>query len=161
MAPLRTERDVSDDCMFDLAVRVIAADGTTERIDFNDHDAGLAVINHQEPEENVRDIRASAARVDGSYRVAEADDDGFLNLFVRVSGSTWGECTARWETARAAYRAESFYFLEIEEEGVTKRWRTERPDVVPSGIDSMALANKRQTYQLRFRVQPNPTVSVA
>ena len=145
--------------MFDVHARIIESDGTTVALDFNDHTAGLVLVSHQEPEENVRHIRTSAARVDGSFSVAQASDDGFLTLIVRVSGSTWAECMSRWEAARAAYRAESHFYIEVEAEGVTTRWRTERPDVAPAGSDASALANKRQTYSLRFRVQPHPTVT--
>ena len=146
-------------CDFDVAVRIVAADGTTVRANLNDPPNGLSVMSVQEPEETARTLRTSAPRVDGSYRVAEAEEDGFLVVIVDVDGSTWAQCSTRWEAVRAAYRAEWDFYVETEIEGVTKRWRTERPDVAPTGSDSSSLVLKRQTYSLRFRVQPNPTVS--
>ena len=146
-------------CDFDVAVRIVAADGSTIRADLNDPPNGLSVMSVQEPEETVRDIRTTAPRVDGSYRVAEAEDDGFLVVIVDVDGTTWAQCNTRWQSVRTAYRAEWDFYVETEIEGVTKRWRTERPDVAPTGLDSSSLVVKRQTYSLRFRVQPNPTVS--
>jgi hypothetical protein len=146
-------------CDFDVAVRIVGSDGTTVRADLNDPNNGLSVVSVQEPEETVRSIRTTAPRVDGSYRVAEAEDDGFLVVVVDVDGTTWAQCETRWQAVRTAYRTEWDFYVETEIEGVTKRWRTERPDVAPVGIESASLVSKIQSYSLRFRVQPNPTVS--
>lgn len=148
-------------CDFAVAVRIVAANGTTVRANLNDVNAGLSVLTAQEPDETVREIRTTAPRVDGSYRVAEADDDGFLVVVVDVDGDSWGQVETRWQAIRAAYRAEPSFYVETEIEGVTKRWRTERPDVSFAGLESASLVMKRQTYSLRFRVQPNPSVAVA
>lgn len=148
-------------CDFDVAVRIVAADGTTVSANLNDPTNGLSVVSVQEPEDSVRDIRVTAPRVDGSFRVAEADDDGSLVVVVDVDGTSWGQVETRWQAVRTAYRAESSFFVETEIEGVTKRWRTERPDVSFAGIESASLVSKIQTYSLRFRVQPNPTVTIA
>lgn len=148
-------------CDFAVAVRIVAADGTTVRANLNDPPNGLSVLTAQEPEETVRDIRVTAPRVDGSFRVAEADADGSLVIVVDVDGSSWGQVETRWQAVRAACRAERSFFVETEIEGVTKRWRTERPDVSFAGLESASLVAKRQTYSMRFRVQPNPTVTVA
>ncbi len=146
-------------CDFEVEVRIVGSDGSTVRANLNDPPAGLSVLSVQEPEETVRDIRTTAPRVDGSYRVAEAEDDGFLVVLVDVDGATWVECSTRWEAVRTAYRTEWDFYVETVIEGVTKRWRTERPNVAPVGLDSTSLVTKRQSYSLRFRVQPNPTVS--
>ena len=148
-------------CDFDVAVRIVAADGTTVRTNLNNPPSGLSVMSVQEPEDAVRDTRVSAPRVDGSFRVAEADGDGFLVVVVDVDGATWAQVETRWQAIRTAYRAESYFFIETDIEGVAKRWRTERPDVIPAGSESSSLVLKRQTYTLRFRVQPNPSVTVA
>ena len=146
-------------CDFDVAVRVIASNGTTVLVDFNDHAKGLSVVSTQEPEESVRAITTSAPRVNGAFRVAEADEGGILQVVVLVEGSTWAQCSSRWQAARTAYRSESYYFVETETEGVTTRWRAYRPDVAPGPVLSTSLAQKRQTYVLRFQTQPNPTVT--
>ena len=148
-------------CDFDVAVRIIAANGSTVRTDLNNPPNGLSVLSVQEPEDAVRSIRMTSPRVDGSFRVAEADGDGFLVVVLDVDGSTWGQVETRWQSVRAAYRAESDFYIETEIEGVTKRWRTERPDVTPAGTESASLVMKRQTYTLRFLVQPNPAVTIA
>lgn len=150
---------MSTTCDFAVAVRIVAADGTTVRANLNDPAAGLSVLTVQEPEDNQRDIRVTAARVDGSFRVAAADADGVLVVLLDVDGTTWAQVETRWQAIRAAYRAEPMFFLETEVEGVTKRWRTERPDVAPGVSDSSSLVLKRQGYALRFRVQPNPTIT--
>jgi hypothetical protein len=150
---------MSTTCDFDVAVRIIAADGTTVLANLNDPPNGLSVITVQEPEETVRAIRTTAPRVDGSYRAAEAEDDGFLVVVVEVDGTSWSQTETRWQAVRTAYRTEWDFYIETEIEGVTKLWRTERPDVAPAGLESASLVLKMQTYSLRFRVQPNPTVT--
>jgi hypothetical protein len=150
---------MSTTCDFSVAVRIVAADGTTVRADLNDPPNGLSVLSVQEPEESTRTLRVTAPRVDGSFPVARAEDDGFLVVLVDVDGSTWVETNTRWQAVRTAYRAEWDFFVETELEGVTTRWRTERPDVAPVGIESSSLVIKRQSYSLRFRVQPHPTIT--
>ena len=145
---------------FAVAVRVLSSAGA-ERIDFDSDELGLGVVTVQEPEDNYREVRATADRIPGSSLIASVPDDGFLVVMVRVKGATWADCTARWEAARVAYRAEDRFFIETVIEGVTKRWIAERPSVTPAAIESASLISKRLTYQLRFRVQPNPTVSIA
>ena len=149
---------MSVSCDFSVSARIIESDGVTARLDLNNPDAGLSVVSVQEPDDTVRDIRVTAPRVDGSFRVAEADDDGFLVVIVDVDGATWQQVNQRWQAVRTAYRAESSFFIETDIEGVRKLWRTERPDVSPAGTESASLSSKTQTYSIRFRVQPNPTI---
>lgn len=139
-------------------VRVIASDEVTVLVDFNDRANGLVTESVDGPDQNVRAVTTTAPRVDGEFRVAEADDGGSLQVVVRVEGSTWAECVTRWQAARTAYRSESYYFVEVEEDGVTTRWRSYRPDVTPGPADLVLM---RQRYALRFQVQPNPSVIVA
>lgn len=146
-------------CELDVAVRIIASDGVTEVIDFNDHTVGLSVVSRQEFGDETDKSRVNADGVDGDYDVDETDAAGDYIVFVRVEGSTWPECTTRWLAARTAYRAEAHYFLEVEVEGVTTRYRTGRPDSVQPGEPD--LKNRRQTYAIRWHVQPNPTITVA
>lgn len=146
-------------CDFSVAARIVASDGVTVLADLNDTVNGLSVITIQEPDESVRDIRTDSPFVDGTFRVASADDDGFLVVVVDVDGTTWGQCATRWQAVRAAYRAEVSFYVETAIEGVTTTWLTERPDVSPAGLEATSLVLKRQTYSMRFRVQPNPTVT--
>lgn len=148
-------------CDFTVHVRIVGVDGSTVRADLNAPDAGLSVASVQEPEETVRDLRVTAPRVDGSFSVASVDDDGFLVVIVDVDGVSWAQVEQRWQAIRSAYRAEPAFFVETEIEGVVKRYRTERPSVSIAGVESSSLVLKRQTYSIRFRVQPNPTVSYA
>ena len=148
-------------CDFEVAVRVVESEGTTVSLDFNDVAGGLSVETVQEPEENVREIKVAAPRVNGRYRVAEADDEGELVVVVRVTAATWSECMAIWQAARTAYRAERVFYVETEIEGVTVRYEAGRPNVTPAGLESSSLLLKEQTYVLRFPVQPNPVVTIA
>ena len=148
-------------CDFDVAVRIVAADGVTVRSNLNDVANGLSILSVQEPEDAVRTIRVTAPRVDGSFPVAYADDSGFLVVIIDVEGTTWAQVETRFQAVRTAYRTEFYFFVETEVEGVTKRWRTERPDVVPSITESVSLVSKSQTYSIRFPVQPNPDVTIA
>lgn len=145
--------------MSDVNVRIVAADGTTEVFDFNDRDGGFAVELIQGPDFEMVKVREVADDVDGDYTVSQRDAAGDITVVVRVEGSTWGQTTTRWEAARTAYRSESRYYLEIEIEGVTTRYRTEQPESVQPGPANLVL--RRQTYAIRWHVQPNPTVTVA
>lgn len=146
---------------FDVSLRIIAADGITVVHEFNAPESGLVIETMQEPGDSTRKIRATAPRVDGDYTVAEADDAGDLTAVIRVEGSTWAEVATRWQECRTAYRAESYYYLEAEIEGVTTRYATERPDVTSGPVEAANLMQKNQTYAIRWHVQPNPSVSVA
>ena len=142
------------------AVRIVSSD-ESDTFDLRDPVNGYFVEAVTPPEENVRDTRVQSDFVDGSYRVTEVDDDGVLVVFARVEGATWGQVTARWMAARAAYRAESNFYVETEIDGVTTRYRAERPNVAPAQTTGEVIASAFQTYQLRFRVQPNPLVTIA
>jgi hypothetical protein len=146
---------------FSVSLRIIASDGSTLVKEFNAPDAGLSVETVQEPGDTTRKVYASSPLVDGDAVVAEVDDAGDLVAVVTVEGATWAEVTSRWQACRTAYRAESTYYLETEVEGVTTRYRTERPDVAAAGVEAANLMGKRQTYSIRWHVQPNPSVTVA
>ena len=153
---------MSDPCDFDIAVRIIGSDGTTVRADLNDHAAGLEVAQPIAlPDENVRDaVRVSAARVDGDFRVAWAMDAATLPIRVTVTGSSWAQVESRWQVVRTAYKAEDDFYLELEMQGVTYRWRTERPNVQPEEIGTAELGGNFTTYLTAWRVQPNPSVTI-
>ena len=139
---------------FDTDLRIIASDGTTTV-----HSFGTGVNSVLEPGDATRKQRVAATRVDGDYVTAEADDAGDLVAVVTFEGSTWAAVEAAYQTARTAWRAESVYYLEVEREGVTKRYVCDRPDSVTP--DTPDLLNKRQRYSIRWHVQPSPTISYA
>lgn len=143
------------------SLRLVSNDGATLLAELYDSVNGLTVETVQEPEENLREGRVTSSRVPGSFQVWAVPDDGFLTAIVRVEGTSWAECTSRWQAVRAAFLAEPRFFIEMKYEGVTTTWRTERPNVSPGPLESVNLLRKRQTYQMRFRVQPNPVVTVA
>ncbi len=144
-----------------VSLRIVASDGSTLVKELNDPDNGLAVETIQDPEENTRKVYATAPLVDGDALVAEAADAADLVAVVRVEGATWAEVATRWQACRTAYRAEATYYLETEIEGVTTRYRTERPDVASAGTGIENLMGRGQTFSIRWHVQPNPTVTVA
>ena len=145
---------------FDVSARILSSAGAL-RLDLESPSQGLELVTVQEPEETYREVEATADRVPGSSLIASVEDVGTLVVTVRAFGPTWAACAGNWETARAAYKAEAVFFVETGIEGVTKRWEARRPVVVPAEIGSGDIAARWQTYQLRFRVQPNPTVSIA
>lgn len=149
-------------CDFSVAFKVLDTTGT-ELFDFNDHTLGFHVESVLTPEENWRKIRVQAPRVDGPGAVvAEAEDGGILVARVHVHGSTWLECSQRWELARAAYRASTYLQAQTEFEGVTTTWLAERPDVAPvEAITSASFVEKAQGYALSFVTFPNPITTAA
>ena len=143
---------------FDYALRIIAADGVTEVFDFHNHDQGLSVVSREEPGDETTKSRVEADHVDGDYDVQERDAAGDYVVVVRVQGDSWAECNERWQAARTAYRSAARYYLETEIEGVKTRYSTGRPDSVQPGQPD--LLNCRQTYAIRWHVQPNPTITI-
>lgn len=147
-------------CERHVSVRVVSKTDDSVTADLGDHDNGLWITSHQEPEVTDREDRSTSPRVPGSSLNSSVEDDGFFLALGFVDGDTWAQCQSRWEALKSGCRAERRFWLELEIEGVTKRWDAERPEVTPGAVDASAIFNGRQTYQLRFRVQPNPTVSI-
>lgn len=145
--------------MTDVAVRIVSLD-ESDTFELRNPAGGLFVESLTLPEEATREVRITAPRVDGSFLIATADEDGFVGVGMRVEGSSWAQCTSRWQAVRTAYRADDEFYLETEIEGVTTRYFAERPAVSPAGLDGSTVATLRQWYQLRFRVQPNPSVTI-
>lgn len=140
--------------IFDTDLRIVASDGVTVV-----HSFGTSVSSVQEPGGATRKVRADSPVVDGDVTVAEVDDAGDLTALVVFEGATWGAVETAYQAARTAWKAESTYYLDVVREGVTKRYRTERPDSVTPGRPD--LLNRRQTYSIRWHVQPNPSVTIA
>ena len=140
--------------MFNVDLRIIAADGSTLVYAF-----GTRVVSITEPGDETSKVRTDAPRVDGDTVVAEKDSAGDLNAVVVFEGATWAAVETAYQAARTAWRSDSRYYLDVVREGVTKRYRADRPDSVSP--DRPDLGNKRQTYAIRWHVQPNPTVTIA
>jgi hypothetical protein len=140
--------------MFAVDLRIVAPNGSTVV-----HSFGTSIVSIQEPGDDTRKIRVSSPRVDGDSTVAEADEAGDLVAIVVFEGATWAEVETKFQAARTAWRADSRYYLDVVRQGVTKRYRADRPDSVSP--DKPDLGNKRQVYSIRWHVQPNPTISVA
>jgi hypothetical protein len=143
-----------------VLARIVSADESST-FELRDLAAGLVVESIQPPEENMRETVVVQDGVDGSYPTSEADDAGILVVFCRVQGDSWAQVTTRWQAARTAYRAEREFYVETVVHGVTTRYRARRPNVTGGPLTGEAIAECVQTYQLRFPVQPNPTISIA
>jgi hypothetical protein len=140
--------------MFDVELRIVAADGSTVV-----HEFGTSIVSITEPGDSMDKIRVDAPRVDGDTVVAEKDSAGDLQAVIVFEGASWAAVETAYQAARTAWRSESRYYLDVVREGVTKRYRADRPDSVSP--DRPDLLNRRQTYAIRWHVQPNPTVVIA
>ena len=139
-------------------LRIVASDGTTVVGDLNDEDLGLSVLFPlSRPDDEAQWERYSSPRAHGDFTSgAPRDAAGDLVASVQVEGSSWEQINTRWATARGWMRAEWFFFLELEEDGVVTRWSCDRPSVTP-GIHDPAM--RVMVHQVRFHVQPNPTIT--
>lgn len=142
-----------------VMVRIVSAD-ESDVLELRNPAAGLFVESVQPPEENVTETVVEADSVDGDYAVTEKDAAGELVVFCRVEGASWAQCTTRWQAVRTAYRAERNFYVETVIHGVTTRYRARRPNVGGAPLSGESIANCQQNYQLRFRVQPNPIVTI-
>lgn len=141
-----------------LTVNVVAADAETIRGNLNNRAVGLGILRPIGwPAEDPRRDHAKWARHSGSVTSGPpVDDDGILTLGVRVQGSTWAQMAQRWQTARGWLRLEDDFFLDVIEEGLTTRYRTERPAIARTRYSRV---HNWSEYQLQFTVQPNPAVT--
>ena len=61
----------------------------------------------------------------------------------------------------AAIDSADEFYVETVLSGVTTRWFCDAPvDVIPEPIDAAARMQSSLEYELRFLVQPNPTVTI-
>lgn len=147
---------------FDIGARIIASDGTTVVREFHDHAAG---IDLQRP---ITLPRFAGRRARTEWMHSEGDvaygpitkGTGILVLNVLVTAATWAAAEATWDAIEADLWAEPDYFIEVEIEGVTRRYITDVPTFEASDVSSIELANKRMTYQLRFICQPGPVTTI-
>lgn len=155
-------------CDFDVHLRIIASDGVTVLGDLNDESVGLSLQRPiGKPEGDVIWDRYTSPRSRGDFTSgAPRPAAGDLVIVAQAKGATWAEVNQRWLTVAAPaeaatpgwINAESHYFVELEEDGVVTRWHTDRPPVTPVTYDRI---NNRLLHQVRFHVQPNPSVSIA
>lgn len=147
----------------DVGARIIASNGTTVVRDFHDHAGGVDVLSPiTYPRFDPRRARTEWMHAEGdvAYGVVTRGT-GVLVLNILVEAETWAGVETTWEAIEADLFAEPDYFVEVELEGVTRRYRTDIPsfgeatDVTPQDVKGTALA-----YQLRFIVQPNPTTTI-
>lgn len=150
-------------CDFNLSLRVVAADGTTVRGDLNDQANGLTLMAPLVlPQDEVSRARYRSPRAKGDFTSGPPlDDPSELVATVEVTGATWAQVETRWDTVRGWVKAEWDFFIEYEVEGVTTRWRTERPNIAVAEQTSSDYRSLALTYQLRFITQPNPVVTIA
>lgn len=149
---------MSVNCDFTVHLRIVAADGATVRGDLNDAAAGLALRRGiQKPGGEILWDRYTSPRSVGDFTTGAprpAADD--LIVRILVEGSTWAEANTRWATALGWLDAEWHYFVELEEDGLVTRWRTDRPPVSPVSYDRR---NRQMVHEVRFHCQPNPLVT--
>jgi hypothetical protein len=150
-------------CDFDIALRIVAADGSTVRGDLNDQANWLILLSPViVPQDETRRVRYKSPRSHGDFTSGPPlDEPGELVVTVDVEGSTWAQVETRWDAVRDYLRLEWDFFVEYEAEGVTRRWRTERPNITVPAQTPSDIKALRLTYQLRFICQPNPVVTIA
>lgn len=150
-------------CEFPTDVRLRELGTLVEVFDLHDPDNGYDILDEIVlPAPNQRQSRLTSARAHGSYGTgARLNDDGLLVISVGVFGSSWGQCTTRVLAMIDALRSLDRFYVETELSGVITRWYSDAPvDVNPEPVDIFARANNMQRYELRFLVQPNPTVTI-
>lgn len=155
---------MSHTCDFPTDVRLLEVGTLDVLVDLHDPDNGFDITDEIVlPNPNQRQGRLKSARAHGSYGVgARLDDDGLLVIRVGVFGSSWGQCTTRVLAMVAGLRSADRFYVETELDGVTTRWFCDAPvDVNPEPIEIVDRAANMQRYELRFLVQPNPTVVIA
>ena len=150
-------------CQFPTDVRIREVGSLDEVFDLHDPDNGYDILDEiAMPAPNMRQARLKSARANGSYGVgARLADDGSLIIQVGIFGSSWGQCTTRAIALIDALRSVDTYYVETELSGVITRWFSDAPaDVNPEPITITDRAANMQRYELRFLVQPNPTVTI-
>lgn len=156
-------------CDFDIHARVIPSDGGAPILDLNDQANGYVMLNPiVRPRANPRRARTEWGRAHGDFpHGSPLHSAGVLIVNGRVEGTSWGQVQERWETAFSDEEAspghvfaEWDYFVELVEEGVTRRWRTDWPSVEPIATESADIGRLWMPYQIRWTVQPRPLVTI-
>lgn len=148
---------------FPTSVRLLEFGTLAILADLHDPTNGVligAAISRPAP--NLLQSRIKGARAGGSYRVgAKRPDDGVLIVPITIKGATWPEQQTREVALYTALEALDVFYLEQVLSGVTTRWYSDAPvDVLPDSIDADARRNNELDYELRFLVQPHPTVTI-
>lgn len=149
---------------FPTSVRLLEAGTLAVLADLHDAAGGILIgAEITRPLPNKLQGRIKGARAGGSYRVgARRSDDGTYVLPITISGSTWAEQQTRERALYEALDALDVFYVEEVLSGVTYRWWSDAPvDVFPDPITAAARINNELDYELRFLVQPNPTVTIA
>lgn len=147
------------------AVRILDVDSpATLVVALEDPANGLTVLGPMEvPEDGQRQGRRKSSRVRGSYAVGgpAIDDDGELGFTLKVQRETWPLTCQKWIDTRAALRSRSRYLVEVELSGVRTRWLCDAPARFPElPITNSSRVLNRRVFDMRFLVQPNPSVTI-
>jgi hypothetical protein len=145
------------------AVRILDIDDPETVIaSLHDPDQGSRVRDEIiVPTRTKRQRRRKYARVGGSFGVgATVPDDGTVIVPMRFFGPEWTDANTAAAILDDIVDLDEFY-LEVELSGVTTRWYCDAPvDILPEPIGKTSRVMRWLDQDLRFLVQPNPTVTI-
>ena len=150
-------------CDFPTQIRLAQVGSLTTILDLHDPESGLDIAAEVvEPNPTVRQGRLKVARAIGSFPVgARLPDDGTLIVLVNVFGATYAAQATNYQAMFAALTANDEFIVETVLSGVTTRWFCDAPvDILGQPITSETRVLNSREYELRFLVQPNPTVTI-
>ena len=149
---------------FPTSVRLLEYGTLTVVAELHDPVNGVLVgAEIEPPQPNKRQARIKSARSGGSYGVgSRLPDDGTIVVPITIEGASWAEQQSRQKALYDALDGLDRFYVEVVLSGVTTRWFSDAPvDVFPDPIDAAARMNNELGYELRFLVQPNPSVTIA
>jgi hypothetical protein len=85
-----------------------------------------------------------------------------VGVQVKQRGATVAEMLSRWNDVETALwdDAHADMILEVNIDGFTRRWFTRWPSITPAPFTEGSRVALRHIYQVQFRVQPNPSVTI-
>jgi hypothetical protein len=150
-------------CDIPTSLSLLAPDTLAAYVELQDDVNGLSLVDALDiPNEEPRQGRRKSSRVRGSYSLGPAiDDDGSYVARLVVEGGSWSECKSRFVSVRTSLRSRSEFYLQEELDGVRTRWYSDAPvSILPAPVTTADRMGFRQEYELRFLVQPNPSVTI-
>lgn len=148
---------------FPTSVRLLEVGTLAVIVELHDPANGLLIADEVvTPQPNKRQARVKSARAHGSYGIGvRLREDGTLVVPITIEGATWGQQQARQKALYDELDALDVFYVETTLSGVTTRWYSDAPvDILPEPIDATARMHNELAYELRFLVQPNPTVTI-
>jgi hypothetical protein len=148
---------------FPTSVRLLEVGTLDVVVEFHDPDNGVLIGDEIVlPAPNRRQARLKSARAHGSFGVgARLFDDGILVVPITIQGATWAQVQTRYVALYEALISADEFFVEVTLSGATTRWYCDAPvDVFPAPINAAARVINGLDYELRFTVQPRPTVTI-